>query len=151
MGIGRIYGGWHLMSIITFTSTAPIKSPQQSSTFPLANVCEREPDKRPTIILLLRCELRRVVNEGSPPAVNPGVYLLYTSCQVHRYCSNSFLPTDCIHWSPLRDQWLPRYMYYYKQSLKQSPHVNTSCVDKPTTSLGFSSSKIALFIIFFYK
>lgn len=123
------------------------KITHQSSTFPLANICEREPDKRPAIILL-RCELRRVVNEGSPPAVNPGVYLLYISCQVHRYCSNSFLPADCIHWSPLRDQWLPRYSY--KQSLKQSPHVNTSCVDKPTMSLGISSSvKYCSLYIFF--
>lgn len=127
------------MSIITFTSTAPIKSPQHSSTFPLANVREREPDKRPMIILLLRCELW---GEWSKKGLPQPLTLVYICCILHvRFTGIAAIPSSqqiVYTEAPLRDQQLPRYSY--TQSLKQSPNINTSCVDKPTPSRGFSSS-----------
>lgn len=144
-----MYRGWHLMSIITFTSTAPIKSPQHSSTFPLANVREREPDKRPMIILLLRCELW---GEWSKKGLPQPLTLVYICCILHvRFTGIAAIPSSqqiVYTEAPLRDQQLPRYSY--TQSLKQSPNINTSCVDKPTPSRGFSSSVKNCSLYFFF-
>lgn len=79
------------MSIITFTSTAPIKSPQQSSTFPLDNVCEREPDKRPTIILLPGVNSGEWSMKGLPQPLT----LVYICCILHaRFTGIAAIPSS---------------------------------------------------------
>lgn len=125
------------------------KIPQHSSTFPLDNVREREPNKRPMIILLLRCELW---GEWSKKGLPQPLTLVYICCILHvRFTGIAAIPSSqqiVYTEAPLRDQQLPRYSY--TQSLKQSPNINTSCVDKPTPSRGFSSSVKNCSLYFFF-
>lgn len=148
MGISRMYRGWHLMSIITFTSTASIKSPNTHPHF--------------LWLMSVRGNLTKGRWLFSTSGVNSGEWskkglpqpltLVYICCILHvRFTGIAAIPSSqqiVYTEAPLRDQQLPRYSY--TQSLKQSPNINTSCVDKPTPSRGFSSSVKNCSLYFFF-
>lgn len=92
--------------------------------------------------------------EWSKKGLPQPLTLVYICCILHvRFTGIAAIPSSqqiVYTGAPLRDQQLPRYSY--TQSLKQSPNINTSCVDKPTPSRGFSSSvKNCSLYFFFYK